>query len=438
MTSAPPPAQVGDEFECTVGRPATGGGFVARAPDGRVVFVRHAVAGERVRARVTEVTRSYLRADAIEILSASPDRVTPTCPISGPGGCGGCDYQHIALQAQRRFKAMRVQELLASIAEIAFDHAVQPVAGDEAGLAWRTRATFAVDESGRAGFYRHRSHEIVEVERCPLVTGSLDALAIGQARWPGVRTIDVHSSASDRSVVAVFGEPGASVPRLDADLVVNGQAQQGSGTITHLVHDRRFRVSPNVFWQVHPGAAVTLADAVRRAAGNLDGANVLDCYCGAGLFSINLADSLPAPSAVWGIEQNAGAVRDAKRNARHLDNVTILNHTVSADYLRSVRFAPDIVVLDPPRSGAGRPLMRALCAMKPQPRVVYVACDPATFARDARVLLDASYVVDSLEAYDCFPMTEHVELVAAFSPPAGRRGAGERASRPSHGRSGPK
>jgi tRNA/tmRNA/rRNA uracil-C5-methylase (TrmA/RlmC/RlmD family) len=135
---------VGDELELLVGAVATGGGCVARAPDGRVVFVRHTLPGERVRAKVTETSRSYLRADAVMILEASPDRVEPRCPHAGPGRCGGCDYQHIELGAQRRLKATRVEEQLARMAGVQRSVVVEAVAGDTDGLGWRSRVRVAV------------------------------------------------------------------------------------------------------------------------------------------------------------------------------------------------------------------------------------------------------------------------------------------------------
>src|SRR5580698_4607494 len=161
MTTAESP----DLLELEVGAIAAGWVCVARAPDGKVVFVRHSLPGERVRARVTASTSSYLRADAVEILVASPDRVEPPCPHAGPGRCGGCDFQHVALAAQRRLKGARVAELLRQIAQLE-----RAVDGGHEGLGWRTRVRLAVDRSGHVGFRRHRSHRIEQIDECPVAS----------------------------------------------------------------------------------------------------------------------------------------------------------------------------------------------------------------------------------------------------------------------------
>ena len=406
----------GDELELTVGAPAAGGGFVARTPDGQVVFVRHAIAGERVLARITEATTRYLRADAIEVLEPSPDRITPACSFAGPGRCGGCDYQHIDLGAQRLFKAHRIRELLASIAGIDADVEVRPVPGDAAGLASRTRVDLAVSRNGRPGFHRYRSHEVVEVDACPLEVPELAALGVERLRWPGARAIEAHASALGERVLSIDARAKLDLPEIDADLVVNGHARRGGGIVIHEVLGHRFRVSPGVFWQVHPGAATTLTNAVLLAAGDVEGRHLLDCYCGAGLFTVALAHAVGERGSVVGIEENSRAVRDARKNAAHLANVSVLLHPVTAASLLDLSPPPEIVVLDPPRTGAGKQVISALSNLDRRPeRVVYVSCDVATFARDTRVLLDNGFHLEGLAAYDCFPMTEHVELVATFS-----------------------
>ena len=150
-------------MELVTGAIAAGGGCVARAEDGRVVFVRHALPGERVVAEVTDESPSFLRADAVRVLEASADRVEPACPHAGPGRCGGCDWQHVSLAAQRDLKAALVSEQLRRVAGIDRMVDVEAVEGAPDGLGWRTRVRFAVDPAGRAGFHRHRSHDIEPV-----------------------------------------------------------------------------------------------------------------------------------------------------------------------------------------------------------------------------------------------------------------------------------
>src|SRR5579859_3784665 len=178
-------------LELQVGAMAAGGGCVARAPDGKVVFVRHSLPGERVRARVTAATSSYLRADAVEVLSASQDRVEPPCPHAGPGRCGGCDFQHVELGAQRKLKGERVAELLQQIAGVRRQVLVEAVAGDDAGLGWRTRVRLAVDRTGQVGFRRHRSHRVERIDTCPVASPEIAATGALQARWPGAAELEV-------------------------------------------------------------------------------------------------------------------------------------------------------------------------------------------------------------------------------------------------------
>ncbi len=411
---------VGAIFELRVGSPAAGGGFVSHVPDGRVVFVRHAIEGELVRAVITEETSSYLRADAIEVVEPSVDRVPPRCPHAGPGRCGGCDYQHIDLSRQRKLKAARIEEHLARMAGVAMDVTVEAVAGDVEGYQWRTRLGYGVDEEGRVGFHRYRSHEIEPVKDCPLGTLPVNQLEITSHRWTGVRSIDVSSSANGSSRVVVIDTATGridAVPKLDADLVINGRARVGRARIPYAVLGRKFSVSAGVFWQVHPGAPSLLGAAVLEEAGDITGLRILDLYCGAGLFSALLARATGPGGEVIGIERDHRACIDARHNTADLPQVSIIEHSVTAKILTSLGGPPAVAVLDPAREGAGRQVMSALCQYAPElARIIYVSCDPATFARDLRFARDLGWSLRSIRAFDLFPMTEHVELLAVLVP----------------------
>ncbi len=191
-------------MDLTVGPVAAGGGCVARAEDGRVVFVRHTLPGERVLARVTAERASFLRADAVEVINAAPDRVAAPCPHAGPGRCGGCDWQHVAVPAQRALKADLVAEQLRRLANVDRRVEVEEVEGAPDGLGWRTRVQFAVDPSGRTGFHRHRSRSIQPVESCPIAVSAITGLGLGSARWRGARHLEVTASpAGGLPVVSV-------------------------------------------------------------------------------------------------------------------------------------------------------------------------------------------------------------------------------------------
>jgi tRNA/tmRNA/rRNA uracil-C5-methylase (TrmA/RlmC/RlmD family) len=407
-------------IELVTGAIAAGGGCVARADDGRVVFVRHSLPGERVMAEVTAETTSYLRADAVEVLEASPARVAPPCPHAGPGRCGGCDWQHVALPAQRMLKSDLVAEQLRRVAGIERVVQVEEVPGAPDGLGWRTRVTFSADRGGRIGLRRHRSHDIEPVVHCPLATAAVDAVAVGAAKWRGARQVEVVASPDGGvPVVVAIGRNGLSVPAgVHAGLVVNGRTLRRPDRVHIDVLGERFEVSSSVFWQVHPGAAAVLTTCVLDGLAPRPGERVADLYAGAGLFTVPLARAVGPRGSVVAVERNARACSDAARNAGDLHHVDVLRSPVDPDIVAERLGSPDLVVLDPARQGAGQAVMRALVSLVPVPRrVAYVSCDPASFARDLRVALDAGWKMDSLRVFDLFPMTEHVESVAILVPP---------------------
>ena len=405
-------------LELVVGPVAAGGSCVARAQDGRVVFVRHALPGERVLAEVTSQTRSFLRADAVQVLEPSPHRVAPPCPYAGPGRCGGCDWQHVAVAHQRELKSALVAEQLVRLAGVDRPVVVEEVPGAPDGLGWRTRVQFAIAPSGRAGLRRHRSHELEPVERCLIASADVEAVGVEGLRWPGVTSVEV-AAHGDQRVVALTSTASrggrATVPEVDAGVAVDGRRTRTPHGLRHTVLGRSFEVGTGGFWQVHPGAAEVLAGAVLDGLDPQPGERALDLYAGVGLFAALVGERVGPTGSVLAVESNPHACSDAARNTADQPQVTIRTAAVDAAVLARAG-AVDLVVLDPPRSGAGLEVTRALAGMRPR-RLVYVACDPASFARDLRVLLDVGWELTSLRGLDLFPMTEHVELVAVLVPP---------------------
>ncbi len=419
--AAPPPAD--ELFELTTGAVAAGGSCVARAPDGRVVFVRHSLPGERVRAVVTSTTTSFLRADAVEVLAPSPDRVERPCQFAGPGRCGGCDWQHVSLPAQRRLKADLVAEQLRRLAGVEAPVAVEEVPGAPDGLGWRTRVQFAITPSGQVGLRRHRSHAIEPVDACLIASSDVEAVEVQARRWPGVAGIEVVAAGAQRlvSVTSRTGQCPARrtrprLPEIDAGVVVDGRAVRVPHGIRHTVLGRSFEIAAGGFWQVHPGAAATLAQAVLDGLDPQAGERALDLYAGVGLFAALLGERVGPTGAVLAVELDPRACSDAARNTADLPQVRVRTAAVDAAVL-SQAGRRDLVVLDPPRAGAGLAVTRALAGLRPR-RLAYVACNPASFARDLRVLLDVGWELGSLRCFDLFPMTEHVELVAILTPPS--------------------
>ncbi|NUW42814.1 class I SAM-dependent RNA methyltransferase [Nonomuraea rhodomycinica] len=406
-------------LELTVGPVAHGGWCVARH-EGRVVFVRHALPGERVVAAVTEETTRFLRADAVEILEPSPDRVVPPCPYAGPGRCGGCDWQHATLEAQRALKADVVAEQLRRLAGIDRKVVVEEVPGAPDGLGWRTRVQFAVRGDGVPGFRKHRSHDIQPVDACLIAHPEVEAVGAELREWPGAAGVEVIASTGGDRAVVVKPRPRrtVAVPDLDAPasiLVDQGKGRtvprRGPGVLRERVGDREFRVSGSGFWQVHPGAAETLLDAVLTFAAPEPGEWALDLYCGVGLFAAGLAEAVGPEGAVFGLESEEAAVRDARANLRDLPQARIERGRVEEALDRFQIERADVVVVDPPRAGLGREVVDRVASLE-APRVVYVSCDPATLARDVAWLGERGYGLADLRAFDAFPMTHHVECVA--------------------------
>lgn len=391
--------------ELSIGAVAHGGHCVARH-DGRVVFVRHTLPGERVLARLTEHESAarFWRADAVEVIEASPDRVPARCPVAGPGGCGGCDWQHVGLDAQRRLKATVVAEQLRRLGGLSIEaHEVQvePVSPDDDGLGWRTRMRLRVGPDGRAGLRAHRSHAVVALEDCPIAHLGLDLPELLSRRWPVDAEVLVTGGTSQAPTVqTVHGR------RVETVAGPARRREQAGG--------RSWRVSAAGFWQVHPGAADALVQAVREALEPADGDTLLDLFSGVGLFAGALAGGLGSTGSAVAVEADEKAVRDARRNLHDVGQVRLVQARVDR-YLRApdAPSSVDLVVLDPPRSGAGRGVCSAIAARRPR-AIAYVACDPAALARDVATFDDLGYRMTGLRAFDLFPMTHHVECVATL------------------------
>lgn len=382
------PSLVGRTFTVDVTGWGHGGFGVARLDEaaaeaaGTVVFVRHSLPGERVRVEITEgeVGSRFLRGDAIGVERVAPERVQPPCPLAGPGRCGGCDLQHVALPAQRLLKAQVVQEQLRRIAALDRDVVVEALPGDEAGegagLHWRTRMRYHRLPDGRLGLRSSRSERIEPVPRC-----------LVQA--PG-------------AVVTVEGEEPAPA------------------VVTESVLGRRFEVAADGFWQVHRAAPETLVGAVMAYAGARRGERVVDLYAGVGLFGAFLAEAVGPDGRVDAVEGDHGAVAHGRANLASYpwvrwhrgDVARILRRGSSSG---SVPGDCDLAVLDPPRAGAKRAVVEQVLARRPS-RAVLVGCDPAAFARDVALFAEGGWELAELRAFDLFPMTHHVETVGLLTP----------------------
>lgn len=436
---------VGDEVEVQVGSVAHGGHCVARhGPDGQVVFVRHALPGERVWVRVTEAGAQgrYVRADAVEVLDASPDRVEAPCRFSGPGRCGGCDWQHVALAAQRRLKAEVVAEQLVRLGRFtpqeveALGLVCDPVPGDQEGLRWRTRVEFAVarggaGEQGVVGLRAHRSHRVVPLDDCLIATE--DVVGAGVLDGPPPRhavAVDVVDPSRGRSTVVplAFAQDRRRERSGRPDRGRRGAARRGErpalqplgevpevtervSTPTGGTHD--FTLSARGFWQVHPGAAAAFTEQVLTWLDPQPGERALDLYSGVGLFAVPLAEAVGPEGSVLAVEADHEATAAANRHLTAYPWARALARAAAPALAELVEQGErvDLVVLDPPRTGAGREVMEAIARLSPR-ALVYVACDPAALARDLATARDLGLELAQLRVLDAFPMTHHVECLA--------------------------
>lgn len=415
-----------------VGKPATGGTFVARH-EGRVVFVRGAAPGETVHARLLEDPRTaqrarYWRAEAVEVIEPSPDRVPSVWPEAGPDGVGGADWAHIALPAQRRIATEVVQELFSRAGLTTFpveDLQVEPAQHDDDGLGWRTRVRFAVDSEGRVGMRGWRSHEVRDVGANPLAAEPIRRLGLQRWRAPrGTEAIDVAAPTASPVAIVLVGRDLAPedirIPSAwgNASVALSSRrglaVLRGEGTVTETVDGRHFAVAANGFWQVHRRAAALLSDTVRANLAARPGESVWDLFGGVGLFTAVAADQVGPNGRVWTVEGDRRASRLAAQNFADSPQVRVGTGDATG-WVRAQSEPVDRVVLDPPRAGAGVELMQLLLERVAQ-RIVYVSCDPATLVRDLVVAEKAGWRVSDVRLYALYPHTHHTEAVVVLDP----------------------
>lgn len=402
-----------DLVELTIGPPAHGGHCVARH-EGRVVFVRHTLPAERILARITGRTSRFWRAEAVRILEPADQRVDSHWPEAGPGGVGGGELAHVAMPAQREWKREVVVDTLGRIGRIDTDHpALQsfivrcvPVPGHGAEAGYRTRVTLMADDEGRAGMYRHRSNEVLPLDQIPLAHPRLQDLGLLTRRWPAGARITAVAPSDGEPVTLVDGAPTAGAGRRVREIV------RIAGGVEYA-----YRVRTGGFWQVHVGAPATLVEHVLATADLRPGEGAWDLYSGAGLFTTPLAAGVGADGRVDAVEGDREGAADARRNAHGVEQIALHSGEV-AEYVRRAQQHlgdPDVVVLDPPRTGAGTKVMEVVLAAAPR-RIVYVACDPAALARDVATARAQGYEMTGLAGFDLFPHTHHVECIATLDP----------------------
>jgi 23S rRNA (uracil1939-C5)-methyltransferase len=394
---------------------AHGGEAIGRH-EGKVIFVPFGIPGEQVEIEVVEDHRSYARGRILRVLRPAPERVDPPCPHFGT--CGGCHFQHIAYEAQLRLKEAVVRDALRRIGKIE-DPPVRPMIPSPDPFGYRNQVQFSVSADGRLGFQAMRSHRVIPITRCwiahPMLQELYEALEI---EGLPLRRLTLRCGIRTGDRMVIFETEGDEPPLLETDLRVSlvllTQEEKavpliGLDYLTEEVDGFRFRISAPSFFQTNTAVAEALVRRVREWADLRGTEAVLDAYGGVGLFAAHLA---PFARRVVLIEAHPAAAADARFNLSGFPHVEIRMGTVE-EVAPGLEGPFDVVVVDPPRTGCSPEALEALQALRPS-RWIYVSCDPATLARDARRLIDAGYRLVEVQPFDMFPQTYHIETVSLF------------------------
>ena len=390
--------KTGDLVQVTIEKVAHGGHFIARH-EGAVIFVRHAIPGESCTIQITSTGSSFNRADVVSVEKPSEFRVQAPCSFANRNGCGGCDFQHISVDHQRKLKSDVIAEQFSRIAKMELRVDVEEV-GESTH--WRTRAIATTDRNGKLGFYKSRSHSIAPVTDCIICVETMNFSEIASRDLKGDVRVEISASNTGERSIALAPTRGEEKARLT----------EGPAVLHENVLGRALEVSQESFWQSHKKAPEVLTQVVLDFAQLKTGEHVLDLYGGVGLFSAAIVEAVGPTGHVDLIEGSKVATADAARNFAAYSNITIATGDVAKLLPRIT--AADVVVLDPPRDGAGKEAVAHIARLAPR-AIVYVACDPAALARDTAYLADHSYSLVKVRAFDLFPMTHHIECVALYA-----------------------
>jgi 23S rRNA (uracil1939-C5)-methyltransferase len=371
----------------TIEKLVYGGDGLARL-DGKVIFTPYVLPGEAVQAEIERVKNDLWRGHLVEVTSPSASRVTPQCPYFQR--CGGCNYQHAGYAFQVDQKRSILREVLRRVGKIEFDAGIEAITGEP--WQYRNRAQLHI-EDGAVGYFEHGSHTLCAIDHCPVVSPVLnDAIAKLKTELPAFRwftgTVELFTNETDVQVNVLDRVPPPIRPLFES-----------LGTSGPIEYDG-FRVGRNSFFQVNRFLIDRLVDCT---VGNASGDSALDLYAGVGLFSARLAKQFKQVTAV---ESSRGAFRDLEHN---VPSVTAENKTTE-EYLAALEKTPGLILVDPPRAGLGKQVVRELIRIRPL-HLTIVSCDPATLARDLQSLIASGYKIGKVTLIDLFPQTFHVEAI---------------------------
>ena len=394
--------QKGEILRVEIEKVAHGGHFIARY-EGAVIFVRHAIPGEIVEVEITGIEKSFARADVRAVIESSPSRVISPCKYSG--ACGGCDFQHIEASRQRELKSDVIAEQFARIAKMEVAVEVEEVS---TALGWRTRFGATSDSRGEFGFKAQRSNEVIAINSCPVLIPEIDFPTLPLGDIGANKRVEVAlSSTGERSIAVLEARSERTEQRSKPKII------EGGAALTYSAANREYRVSQSAFWQSNINAPQKLVDAVLEFAEFELGDHLLDLYGGVGLFAGAALPLLGAGGRIDIVEGSAVATDDARFNFHGASNIFVHTGDVARE-IKKFRRA-DVVVIDPPRTGAGKPVIEKITKLSAR-AIIYVACDPAALARDTTYLQEMGYHLDDIRAFDLFPMTHHIESVALYTP----------------------
>lgn len=389
------------------------GGEALGRHEGKVIFVPYALPGEEVLVEIVQDKGRYARAQLLEVVQPSPDRVEPRCPHFGT--CGGCQWQHMTYEAQLRFKERVLRDQLERIGGVS-KPPVKPSLGAHNPWFYRNHVQFHLDEEGRLGFLAFRGWEVVPIEVCyiihPLIEEVSRALDLALPQLKRV-SIKVGTRTGQKLVILEMEED--LIPALEVDEPLSCVEFLCDGTLLTLVGDshiveevrrRCFRISAASFFQVNTEQLERLIEVVRGYLAPKGHEVLLDAYCGVGTFGLSLAGEA---GQVIGVEESDSALDDARFNAQEGENVEFIGGRVEDALPDLVKV--DLAILDPPRQGCGREAIAHLVRLAPA-KIVYVSCDPATLARDIKRLREGGYHLVEVQPVDMFPQTYHIESVS--------------------------
>lgn len=407
-----------DLFELELTGMAHGGSALGRH-EGRTIFVPYAIPGERITARIVQDKGRFARAQGVTLLDPSEARVTPRCPHFGPGRCGGCQWQHIDYAAQLEFKQQVVIDQMERIGGFR-DVIVHPTLPSPDPWQYRSHVTFHVTEDGRLGFVATDDEHVIPIEECHIIRPELLDLfyALDLSEISNLTRVRLQVGTEPEERMILISTADNAPPEIETDvpasislLFEDDQPMSliGSSHVHYTIKGRVLQVTAGGFFQVNLPQAETLVNLVLDRLNLQGGESVLDLYAGVGLVTAFLAERA---GLVTSVESYSPAVADADANLADFDNVELIEGSVE-DVLPELQGPFEAAVLDPPRTGMETSALDALMALAPR-KIVYVSCDPATLARDAKRMAAKGYQLRDVQPVDMFPQTFHIEAVAAF------------------------